>query len=94
MALSSPSPSKSTARGEAYEASPFCTLVRKKLCQLELPYVLHPCARGSVRRDALQRRTPFEFQVPYLEDPNTEVSLFESDDIVQYLEEQYLRKFE
>ena len=78
----------------AYEASPFCTLVRKKLCQLELPYVLHPCARGSVRRDALQRRTPFEFQVPYLEDPNTEVSLFESDDIVQYLEEQYLRKFE
>lgn len=76
----------------AYEASPFCTLVRKKLCQLEIPYVLRPCARGSVRRDTLQRRTPFEFQVPYLEDPNTKVSLFESDDIVQYLEEEYLLK--
>ena len=72
----------------AYEASPFCTIVREKLCEMEIPYVLFPCARGSSRRDLLQR-TAGTFQVPYLEDPNTSICLFESADIVEYLEIHY-----
>jgi carotenoid cleavage dioxygenase-like enzyme len=73
----------------AYEASPFCTLVRKSLSQMELPYVLYPCARGSPRRSILQNRTQQTFQVPYLEDPNTGVCLFESKDIIDYIEAEY-----
>ena len=47
-----------------------------------------PCARGSPRRTALQRRAG-TFQVPYLEDPNTGVAMFESAEIVAYLRASY-----
>jgi len=73
----------------AYEASPFCALVRETLSELELSYVLQPCARGSPRRTQLMRRTGGTFQVPYLEDPNTGVAIFESTAIVEYLKSRY-----
>ena len=73
----------------AYEASPFCAVVRETLCELEIPYVLQPCARGSTRRTSLARRAGGAFQVPYLEDPNTGVAMFESADIVEYLRSSY-----
>jgi len=74
----------------AYEASPFCGMVREALCELELPYILRPCARGSPRRTALWRRAGGVFQVPYLIDPNTGVEMFESAAIVAYLRRTYL----
>jgi len=73
----------------AYEASPFCALVRETLSELELSYVLQPCARGSPRRTQLMRRTGGTFQVPYLEDPNTGVAIFDSTAIVEYLKSRY-----
>jgi hypothetical protein len=72
----------------AYEASPFCALVRETLSALEIPYVSQPCARGSTRRTTLQRRAG-TFQVPYLEDPNTGVAMFESAEIIEYLRASY-----
>ena len=63
--------------------------VRETLCELEIPYVLQPCARGSTRRTSLARRAGGSFQVPYLEDPNTGVAMFESADIVEYLRSSY-----
>ena len=75
----------------AYEASPFCTLVRETLSELELSYVLQPCARGSPRRTQLMHRTGGTFQVPYLEDPNTGVAMFESAEIIKYLGSRYLQ---
>ena len=59
------------------------------LSELELSYVLQPCARGSPRRTQLMRRTGGTFQVPYLEDPNTGVAIFESTAIVEYLKSSY-----
>jgi len=73
----------------AYEVSPFCAVVREALCELEIPYVLRPCSRGSPRRTQLMRRTGGTFQVPYLEDPNTGVAMFESAAIVEYLRKTY-----
>ena len=71
-----------------YEASPFCVLVRERLTELELPHLLHTCARGSPKRQAF-----FEehgaFQVPFIKDPNTGVELFESNLIVEYLQKTY-----
>lgn len=32
----------------AFEASPYCRLVRETLCELELPYVLHSIGKGKV----------------------------------------------
>uniref|UniRef100_A0A7S0ZAQ1 GST N-terminal domain-containing protein n=1 Tax=Timspurckia oligopyrenoides TaxID=708627 RepID=A0A7S0ZAQ1_9RHOD len=72
----------------SYEPSPFCKIPREALCELELPYLLHNTARGSVKRAELKERVG-RFQVPYLEDPNTGVKMFESADIVKYLYDTY-----
>ena len=72
----------------SFEASPFCRIVREKLCTLELPYVLYNVAKGSPSREAFVRRSG-KMQVPYLFDPNTGREMFESADIVAYLEETY-----
>ena len=72
----------------SYEPSPFCRLVRERLCELELPYRLHNVAKGSPRRDAFVERSG-AMQVPYLADPNTGVEMFESADILAYLDETY-----
>ena len=71
-----------------YEGSPFCKLVREALCELEIPHTQISCPRGSSNRQAMFSDKG-RFQVPYLEDPNTDVKLFESDTIVQYLRKQY-----
>uniref|UniRef100_A0A7S1N935 GST N-terminal domain-containing protein n=1 Tax=Eutreptiella gymnastica TaxID=73025 RepID=A0A7S1N935_9EUGL len=72
----------------AYEPSPFSVIARETLSELELPHILHPCARGSANRDALVARAG-RFQVPYLEDPNTGVKMFESTAIAKYLYDVY-----
>jgi glutathione S-transferase len=72
----------------SYEGSPFCRLVREALCELELPYLLRNVARGSPKREAFAARAG-KVQVPYLIDPNTATALFESADIVAYLERTY-----
>ena len=55
---------------------------------LELPYVLHNVGRGSAERAEFVKRSG-KMQVPYLSDPNTGKSLFESSDIVDYLNNTY-----
>jgi len=72
----------------SFEASPFCRIVRERLSSLELPYLLHNVAKGSPRRDAFVERTG-RMMVPYLVDPNTGAEMFESADIVRYLDETY-----
>ena len=44
--------------------------------------------RGSSNRDAMREKTS-RFQVPYIEDPNTGIKMFESGAIVKYLLETY-----
>ncbi|XP_071686698.1 uncharacterized protein [Rutidosis leptorrhynchoides] len=72
----------------SYEASPFSKLVREVLVELELPHILHSCARGSPKRQELYEKVG-RFQAPYLEDPNTGVKMFESAEIVDYLRATY-----
>ena len=72
----------------SFEASPYCRLVREALCSLEIPYLLHNVAKGSPSREAFVARSG-KMQVPWLHDPNTGVSMFESGDIVDYLDRTY-----
>lgn len=72
----------------SFEASPFCRIVRERLCVLELPYVLHNVGKGSAARKAFVEMSG-KMQVPYLMDPNTGEGLFESADIVAYLNRVY-----
>ena len=62
--------------------------MREVLCSLELPYRLHNVGKGSPGRDAFVERSG-KMQVPFLVDPNTQVELFESADIVRYLRATY-----
>jgi glutathione S-transferase len=70
------------------EASPFCRIVREKLCTLELPYRLINVAPGSSKRDSFVARSGKQL-IPYLIDPNTGSEMFESADIVDYLQRTY-----
>lgn len=92
----------------SFESSPFCRIVRERLCELQLPYQLVSMAKEQTsdigtarskkdsdwkpveggRREALIERAG-KSMVPYLEDPNTGVSMFQSADIVAYLDETY-----
>jgi glutathione S-transferase len=72
----------------SFEASPFCRIVREALCELEIPYLLHNVAQGSPRRESFVARSG-KMMVPYLVDPNQDVAMFESADIVAYLERTY-----
>lgn len=75
-----------------YECSPFVRPVRETLCSLSLAHVMVSCSRGSANRDRLLERRKDGgqvFQVPFLVDPNTGVELFESAEIVDYLNKVY-----
>jgi glutathione S-transferase len=72
----------------SFEASPYCRIAREALCSLELPYRLHNVAKGSPSRDAFVARSG-RMLVPYLSDPNTGAEMFESAEIVAYLERTY-----
>jgi glutathione S-transferase len=71
-----------------FEACPYCRKVREVFCELDLDYRAHPVAHGSPRRDELVR-IGGKMQVPYLRDPNTRTGLYESDDIITYLNTTY-----
>lgn len=71
-----------------YEPSPFSMVVREKLCELGLAHNWYTTPRGSATRDIIFEKTG-RFQVPYIEDPNTGVKMFESIQIVEYLEATY-----
>jgi glutathione S-transferase len=72
----------------SFEASPYCRLAREALCELELPYLLHNVGKGSSQRKSFIARSG-KMMVPYLADPNTGREMFESAEIVRYLEETY-----
>ena len=72
----------------SFEASPFCRIAREALCELELPYTIHNVAKGSPKRDAFVARSG-KMMVPYLVDPNRDRAMFESADIVSYLNDTY-----
>ncbi|MBO6938023.1 MAG: glutathione S-transferase N-terminal domain-containing protein [Deltaproteobacteria bacterium] len=71
-----------------FEASPYCRKVREALCELNLDYKVHNVAKKSARRPELVARGG-KMLVPYLIDPNTSTEMYESDDIVAYLERTY-----
>jgi len=71
-----------------FENSPYCRKVREQLCALNLDYEVRNVAKGSTRRPELVERGG-EMMVPYLIDPNHDVEMYESDDIVSYLERTY-----
>ncbi|MEE4300342.1 MAG: glutathione S-transferase N-terminal domain-containing protein [Pseudomonadales bacterium] len=72
-----------------FEACPYCRIVREVLTELDLDAEIRPCPKGGERfRPALLERGG-KAQFPYLIDPNTQIELYESADIVRHLFETY-----
>jgi glutathione S-transferase len=70
------------------EGSPFAKIVKEELCELQIVHRQISCPRGSPNRQRMFEKTG-RFQMPYLEDPNTGVEMFESSAIIEYLETVY-----
>ena len=67
-----------------YEGSPYCRKVREAAAVLDLDILFRPCPSGeNYWRPKAKAEGAATF--PYLKDPNTGVSMIESDDIVEYL---------
>ncbi|XP_050217170.1 uncharacterized protein LOC126668020 [Mercurialis annua] len=72
-----------------FEACPFCRRVREALTELDLSVEVYPCPKGSLRHRQMVREFGGNEQFPFLIDPNTGISMYESGDIVKYLFQQY-----
>ena len=72
-----------------YEGNQFARLAREALCELELPYTLFNCGKGSPKRATLTEVAGEGASVPYLVDPNTGQNMGESEEIVAYLFKTY-----
>ncbi|KAL9318960.1 hypothetical protein ACSQ67_015477 [Phaseolus vulgaris] len=72
-----------------FESCPFCRKVREIVAILDLDVVFYPCPRNgpNFRPKVLQMGGKLQF--PYMVDPNTGVSMYESDDIIRYLVDKY-----
>lgn len=72
-----------------FEDCPYCKKVREKLTEIELDYICRNVPKESDR--TLLKKLGGQEQVPFLVDSSGgEVTMmYESDDIVEYLEENY-----
>lgn len=71
-----------------FEACPACRKVRERLHELNLEFLVRTAGRGSAKRAELEARGGKQL-LPFLIDANTGVEMYESDDIVAYLNETY-----
>lgn len=81
---------------ELYQAEgcPYCENVREKLTEIGQSVVLHNprTAGGAVRNEQTHSELMSvggEDQIPFLVDTDRNVTLYESEDIVEYLEKHY-----
>lgn len=72
-----------------FEASPYCRLVREVLTELDLDAMVYPCPKGGKRYRSVVKKLGGKQQYPFMVDPNTGTSLYESADIIRYLGETY-----
>jgi len=71
-----------------FEACPFCRKVREALSEFDLDAMIYPCPKGGRFREVVKDKGG-KAQFPYLVDPNTGTSMYESDAIIRYLAETY-----
>lgn len=72
-----------------FEASPYCRLVRERLTELDLDVMVYPCPQGGKRFRPTVNKLGGKQQYPFMVDPNTGTSLYESYDIIRYVSETY-----
>ncbi|KAL6145574.1 hypothetical protein ACLB2K_056260 [Fragaria x ananassa] len=72
-----------------FEGCPFCRKVREIVAVLDLDVIFYPCPRNGPNFRPKVGEMGGKKQFPYMVDPNTGVSMYESDDIIKYLVGKY-----
>ncbi|XP_016184747.1 uncharacterized protein LOC107626388 [Arachis ipaensis] len=72
-----------------FEGCPFCRKVREIVAILDLDILFYPCPRNGPNFRPKVAQMGGKQQFPYMVDPNTGVSMYESDDIIRYLVDKY-----
>lgn len=72
-----------------FEVCPYCRIAREAMSALSLDPIVYPCPKGGALFREKVKREGGRYQFPYLVDPNTGVSMYESADIVEYLFREY-----
>eukprot|EP00898_Chlorokybus_atmophyticus_P003678 jgi/Chlat1/4310/Chrsp29S04479 len=72
-----------------FEGCPFCRKVREAVNVLNLDVLFYPTPAGGPTYRPKVKEIGGKSQHPYMVDPNTGVSMYESDDIINYLFEKY-----
>ena len=74
-----------------FEACPFCRRVREAFTRLDLEATIRPCPKGGLRYRAEVEALGGKQQFPFLVDPNSDRRMYESSEIVAYLDREYGR---
>lgn len=72
-----------------FEACPYCRKVREVMSELDLAYLCRPTPKGGARNRDIVLEKGGQSMFPFLVDPNTGHSLYESEDIITYLVDTY-----
>jgi len=72
-----------------FEGSPFCRRVREVLTLLNLDYEVYPCPKGGKKYREIVKQQGGKEQFPFLVDENTQIKMYESQDIIHYLFQHY-----
>lgn len=71
------------------EGCPYCKLVREVLTELDLSVHILPCPRGGDIYRKEVKELGGQEMFPFLVDPNTDIQMYESADIIDYLFREY-----
>jgi len=71
------------------ESCPYCQKVRYKMTELDLDYICRNVSGSGSKKAELLTKLGGMVQVPFLVDTDKNVAMYESDDIIKYLEENY-----
>ncbi len=72
-----------------FEACPYCRIVREALTELDLDAMIYPSPKRGMRFRPRAAVLGGKTQFPLLVDPNTDVTMYESLDIIAYLFDTY-----
>ena len=72
-----------------FEGCPYCRKVREALSMFDLDAHVFPCPPGGTRYRPSVVERGGKAMFPYLVDPNTDVAMYESDEIIRYLASTY-----
>jgi glutathione S-transferase len=72
-----------------FEGCPFCRKVREIVSILDIDVLFYPCPKNGPNFRPKANQMGGKKQFPYMVDPNKNVAMYESDDIIKHLVDNY-----